>query len=596
MPSFDISSGVSGLYLTVSYTVGQYDIASNTTPLDVSLSLHHGGLSVGAGTDDCSLWIGGQTFKWTGPDIYSSGGTVALGSHRFSVAHNSDGTWSGKIGGSYRLNISYGGKYIGTISGELSIALPTIPRASSIGATDAIIGSKTTIVVGRKSTGFTHTIQYIFGSLSGYIDGSGNMVSSPVKMTETTILVTLPTSFYGQIPNAKSGTCSLVCRTYSGNTQIGDAQSTTFSAQTSLDTCAPDVSGTVVDTNEATIALTGDSNKLVRAYSTALCTISAAARNGASLTQKQIMGVDVSGSTYPIPEVEATRFQFYAVDSRGYAKSATVVPTVIPYVRLTLNARGYRPQPTDGSGRIELSGQYYNGGFGAVDNTLALRYRVGDLEWITATPVITDNTYTATLDLTGLDYRQEHTIRLEVTDKLATVTVDVVIMQGIPVFDWGKNDFNFNVPLLLNGENILSRVYPVGSIYMSLAPTNPADLFGGTWEAIGGRFLIGTGLNEANNKAWFGEDDFPAGAINIPAGDMGGNISHKLTVEQMPDHGHTIFYSDTAGAQSFGYQFGSKGARSGHPESSSGIGHTGGGVAHNNMPPYLAVYMWKRTE
>lgn len=577
MPSFDISSGVSGLYLTVSYTVGQYDIASNTTPVDVSLSLHHGGLSVGAGTDDCSLWIGGQTFKWTGPDIYSSGGTVALGSHRFSVAHNSDGTWSGKIGGSYRLNITYGGKYIGTISGEQSITLPTIPRASSIGATDAVIGSKTTIVVGRKSSGFTHTIQYIFGSLSGYIDGSGNMVSSPVKMTETTILVTLPAPFYGQIPNARSGTCTLVCRTYSGSTQIGDAQSTTFSAQTSLDTCAPDVSGTVVDTNQATIALTGDSSKLVRFYSTALCTISAAARNSASLAKKQIMGVDVSGSSYSIPEVEATRFQFYAVDSRGYAKSATVVPTVIPYVRLTLNARGYRPQPTDGSGRIELSGQYYSGSFGKVSNALSLRYRVGDLEWVTATPIITDNTYTATLDLTGLDYRQEHTIRLEVTDKLATETVDVVIMQGIPVFDWGKNDFNFNVPLLLNGENILSRIYPVGSIYMSLADTDPADLFGGTWERLKDRFLLAAG------------DRYSAGAT-------GGEATHKLTTAEMPSHTHSAAVN--GGTDNYGRNrttIGNFAIKTQGYTDGSTIFSAGGGAAHNNMPPYLAVYMWKRT-
>ncbi len=578
MPSFDISSGVSGLYLTVSYSVGQYGIASNTTPVDVSLSLHHGGLSVGAGTDDCSLWIGGQTFKWTGPDIYSSGGTVTLGSHRFSVAHNSDGTWSGKIGGSYRLNITYGGKYIGTISGEQSITLPTIPRASSIGATDAIIGSKTTIVVGRKSSGFTHTIQYIFGSLSGYIDGSGNMVSSPVKLTETTILVTLPASFYGQIPNSRSGTCTLICRTYSGSTQIGDAQSTTLSVQTSLDTCAPDVSGTVVDTNQTTIALTGDSSKLVRFYSTALCTISAAARNSASLAKKQIMGVDVSESTYSIPDVEATRFQFYAVDSRGYAKSATVVPTVIPYVRLTLNARGYRPQPTDGSGRIELSGQYYNGGFGAVDNTLALRYRVGDLAWVTSTPVITDNTYTATLDLTGLDYRQEHTIRLEVTDKLATVTVDVVIMQGIPVFDWGKNDFNFNVPLLLNGENILSRVYPVGSIYMSLADTDPAELFGGTWERLKDRFLLAAGGRYS-------------------AGATGGEATHKLTTAEMPSHTHSAAVN--GGTDDYGQSrttIGNFAIKTQGYTDGSTILPTGGGSAHNNMPPYLAVYMWQRIE
>lgn len=578
MPSFDIASGVSGLYLTVNYTVGQYDIAANTTPVEVALSLHHGGLYVGAGTDDCALWIGGTTYKWTGPDISSSGGTVALGSHKFTVAHNADGRWSGKIGGSYRLNITYGRQYIGTISGEQTITLPTIPRASSIGATDAVIGSKSTIVVGRKSSGFTHTIQYVFGSLSGYLNSSGAIVSSAVKMTETTILFALPESFYGQIPNARSGTCTLVCRTYSGNTQIGDAQSTTFSAMTSLETCAPSVSGTVKDTNAATVALTGDSSKLVRFYSTALCTISAAARNGASISQKQILGVDVSENTYTVPEVEATRFPFYAVDSRGYAKSSTVVPTVVPYVRLTLNARGYRPQPTDGSARVEISGQYYNGGFGAAANTLALHYRVEDGAWVTATPTITDNAYTATLDLTGLDYRNSYTIHVEVTDKLATAMADVTIMQGIPVFDWGKNDFNFNVPVLLNGENILLKAYPVGSIYISVDETSPADLFGGTWEQIEGRFLLAAGSAYA-------------------AGSTGGEATHKLTVAEIPDHGHSVAVA--GGTSDYGMTrtaIGSFSLKTAGWEDSSTVFKAGGGVAHNNMPPYLAVYMWKRTE
>ena len=154
MPSFNIQSGATGLYLTVTYTVGAQSVENNTTIVDVSLSLHHGGLSVGAGKDDCSLWIGGTTYKWTGPDISSSGGTVSLGSHKFTVAHNADGTWSGKIGASYRLNINYGGTYIGTISGDQTITLPTIPRASTVSATDANIGSVSSIYINAKSSAF----------------------------------------------------------------------------------------------------------------------------------------------------------------------------------------------------------------------------------------------------------------------------------------------------------------------------------------------------------------------------------------------------------------------------------------------------------
>ena len=163
MPSFNISSGVSSLYLIVTYTVGQYDVVANTTPVSMSLALHHAGLSVGAGTDDCSLTIGDQTYKWTGPDIYSSGGgTVSLGSHQFTVPHNADGTWSGKIGASYRLNINYGGTYIGTISGDQTITLPTIPRASTVSATDANIGSVSSIYINAKSSAWQLGMTYYF--------------------------------------------------------------------------------------------------------------------------------------------------------------------------------------------------------------------------------------------------------------------------------------------------------------------------------------------------------------------------------------------------------------------------------------------------
>lgn len=447
MPSFNGTTGSpsSGLYLIISYEVGGYNVASNTTPVTVSLQIHHGGLQVGAGTDDCEVHVGSQSYKWTGPDIYSSGGTVNLGSHTFTVTHNTDGTWSGEIGASYRLGINYGSAgYVGTISGKQTVSLPTIPRASSIGATDANIESKSTIVVGRKSSSFTHTIQYEFGRLSGYIDSGGNSVSSAVKMTETTILFHVPSSFYAQIPSAKSGVCTLICRTYSGNTQIGDAQTTTFTATAAESLCAPDVNGTVKDTNNATIALTGNANNLVRFYSTALCTITATAKKNATLVNKKITGVDVTGNTLTINNVDTDAFSFSATDSRGYSKSVTMKKTLIPYIRLTCNARGYRPAPTDGSGRVEISGQYYNGSFGAVQNTLSLQYKIGNGSWQSVTPTISNNSYTATVDLAGLDYTKSFTIYVAASDKLSTLSIPVIINQGIPVFDWGQNDFTFH--------------------------------------------------------------------------------------------------------------------------------------------------------
>lgn len=114
--------------------------------------------------------------------------------------------------------------------------------------------------------------------------------------------------------------------------------------------------------------------------------------------------------------------------------------------------------------------------------------------------------------------------------------------------------------------------YPVGAIYLSVNSTSPATLFGGTWEQLENRFLLGAG------------SDYTAGAT-------GGEAVHTLTIDEMPSHNHGFKRTTSATAS------GSTWARI----SSTGdavddlITNTGGGQAHNNMPPYLAVYMWKRT-
>ncbi len=131
------------------------------------------------------------------------------------------------------------------------------------------------------------------------------------------------------------------------------------------------------------------------------------------------------------------------------------------------------------------------------------------------------------------------------------------------------------------GSNFfLDNVYPVGSIYMNVNSTNPGTLFGGTWEQIQGRFLLGM-------------------SSSYPAGSQGGEATHTLTTSEIPSHSHVALYGtdgavdDFLGGSSedYGVRPGSYTATNYRYETSS----TGGGQPHNNMPPYLSVYIWKRT-
>ena len=134
---------------------------------------------------------------------------------------------------------------------------------------------------------------------------------------------------------------------------------------------------------------------------------------------------------------------------------------------------------------------------------------------------------------------------------------------------------------------IMLALYPVGSIYMSVNSTSPASLFGGTWEQLKDRFLLGAGSTYS-------------------AGDTGGEATHKLTINEIPSHaGH--LYGNAGGVDGKGDAKGRWLAEIKNNGSSTSYGWNyknneyypanrslGGGAAHNNMPPYLAVYMWKR--
>ena len=126
--------------------------------------------------------------------------------------------------------------------------------------------------------------------------------------------------------------------------------------------------------------------------------------------------------------------------------------------------------------------------------------------------------------------------------------------------------------------------WPIGSIYMSVNSTSPANLFGGTWERIYETFLF-------------------AASSSYPAGSTGGEFTHKLTQSELPDYslsvanGSNVIRSKTGSSADAYVQTQSSGWGIPNWESKTVTVASGGsGAAHNNMPPYLSVWIWKRTK
>ena len=143
----------------------------------------------------------------------------------------------------------------------------------------------------------------------------------------------------------------------------------------------------------------------------------------------------------------------------------------------------------------------------------------------------------------------------------------------------------------LSQKITLSQVYPIGSIYISVNNTSPASLFGGSWEKIKDKFLLGSGDTYTN-------------------GESGGEATHKLTYDEMPMHIHYERFGNTSYTTWEGFSTATQqGSRTvtgvelpGYNYSASKTGtynylttgYSGNDKPHNNMPPYLVVNMWKR--
>ncbi|WVX87467.1 tail collar fiber protein [Vibrio phage EniLVp02] len=140
------------------------------------------------------------------------------------------------------------------------------------------------------------------------------------------------------------------------------------------------------------------------------------------------------------------------------------------------------------------------------------------------------------------------------------------------------------------------NMYPVGSIYISVSPTNPASVFGGSWSAFGeGRVLIGAGTTQDDRGEY----------KTFTNGQTGGAYNHLLTEAEMPEHKHAGWgeYQDTGVyAQGLGFgiakQYGRNNVGQKRHDFDNWLYYSspvGGSQAHNNMQPYIVVYMWRRT-
>ena len=491
--------------------------------------------------------------------------------------------------------------------------------------TNGIIGQVATISTeGSETSGTgTYSIEYEFGSLTGVIMNniSPQDVPSIIKWT-------IPTSFYNEIPDTTSKTGKLISYYTFGNIKTVNSTSTFIAKIPDGD--APTITASVITTDALSSQLSGNTSTIINGVSNVKITMSAAPTQGSTMVnqyfyyQRNYYPMNIQNTITLTGGYDGV-FDFGAIDTRSRKKTSRITLTAIDYRTPTIAIDDVSIS-TSGVATINITGTWFKGSFGATANTLTVQYRYKSSSssswgsWTTISNITknSDGTYSATATKSGLSYTDTYNFEAKVIDKINTVPSKEYTGKSLPVFDWSKDDFNFNVPVSVlsptnsnnpttkqyvddltevislavqdNTDNIAAlsnqisnisstifdNIYPVGSIYMSVNSTNPSNLFGGTWTQLEDRFLLGAGSTYSN-------------------GSTGGSATQRLSAANLPSHTHPQYVATSGGSTSANLDY--DGWVSNGKAVAQGIatGATGQGTKFNIMPPYLVVYMWKRT-
>lgn len=260
------------------------------------------------------------------------------------------------------------------------------------------------------------------------------------------------------LQNAAANTSTLPVKLCIRSTIDGVNDSDSVTVTMRVVNAAPDVEFSVRDTNDTTIALTGEPRRLIALYSVAQVTINATPKKCATIPADGIKvthgNVVLTGNGVLDP-VTDNGITYAVTDSRGYKTAGGLLDPVVPYIDPKVAVGRDIP---DGNGNMTLvaTGKAFQGSFGAQENAVTIRYRYRTSSgsypaWKAFDDVVWDgNNFTATAKITGLDYTQKYIFQAAVEDSLHAypgVISKSVGVTAVPVFDWSESDFRFRVPV-----------------------------------------------------------------------------------------------------------------------------------------------------
>ena len=578
-----------GWQLWLGYTV-QQSATENKSTIALELKIYCGtGDSYNQNANSCYYVLQGA--KVWSPYSYGAKAWYKLGTRTVTVAHDAAGKASVTLSAEWHSGFtSQWTPAALTVSQK--ITLPDIPRASSVSG-ELVLGRKGTLRITAASSDFTHDITAKCGT------ARVTVCTGAAASAEWTP----PIAWASQNTKGKTVDVALTTKTYRGGSLVGTKEQT-------LRATIPQSLGPTVQTGWCTALPDNSGGKAsglqawVRGYSRAGIAFDASKvqfQYGATAAGYEIVcgGKTTAAAPYRTDVLQGLTAEVLCrvTDSRGYSAETTLTVQLNDYAPPVLT--GLALYRSDGAGLAADEGTHICGrctlAFSALGGanacTLTGYWAAATGAWSAGTAMISgaDCIITGDTDiLPAASYRARIVARDSLGNEAAyetaipTSRVTVHLAEGGRAVGIGKYaehekavDLAEDWDIWLRGRRLLDAIWPVGSVYISVADTSPEALFGGTWQRIEDRFLLAAG------------DSYPLGST-------GGEAQHALTAAELPQHTHGYDYtgqSDVTGVTAIRVYDGDSRLNEYKGKATSNCG----GQAHNNMPPYMAVNIWKRT-
>jgi len=433
-----------GYRLQIAWTVNSQSVANNTSSVTAKVQLVSTGSSYtinSSASKSGSLTINGTKYTFSFTAALSGNQTKTLYTKTVTVAHGSDGAKTCAFSATAGINVTLSGTYYGNVTASGNGTFNTIARASSISSVTSSVsvnGTNTCKVdISRKSSSFTHTVVFSFGSYSKTTTGVGTSTSYAI-----------PTSWLNAIPSATSGTAKVTVTTYSGSTKIGSAVSKNFTLTVPA-SVVPTISGVTI--SETISGINAQFGGFVQSKSRVKITTTAAGALGSTIKAYKTV---LDGKTYtgsaPTTGVLGTAGNRTATitvtDSRGRTASTTRTIAVIAYAAPKINTftavRANGLGAADDNGTMALARIKFS--VAPVGDKNSKSYKVeyrqkGTDDW---TEAATGNVYAYDSNMLlniNLNTEASYDLRLSLSDFFSTTTASTDIATAFTLVDFNAS-------------------------------------------------------------------------------------------------------------------------------------------------------------